>query len=93
VILLERLAACRIYPVVERRRAEKGACGPVTKFQAASAVLVRDVTPVDREDADIVRVLRVFWTESDAVHEVRRLRAADESEDRLNYCEATEVAT
>ncbi len=38
-------------------------------------------------------VLKVFFSQSDAQTEVRRLRDADPSDERFYYCEATEVET
>jgi hypothetical protein len=64
----------------------------MTDFQTAWAVVLRDLSPVEGDEADVVTVLRVFWTHADALREVERLRATDEDEDRLYYCEVTEVA-
>jgi hypothetical protein len=61
------------------------------EFEPAWAVVVRDVSPVEGEDADIVDVLRVFWSETDAHAEVLRLREGDPNPDRFYYFETTEV--
>jgi class 3 adenylate cyclase len=74
--------AVRAYELVDR---------VLEQFEAAWAVVVRDWSPVEGEDADTVDVLRVFWSEDEARAEVERLREADPSPDRLYYCEATAV--
>ena len=51
----------------------------MAEFRQGWAVVVRDFTPVDGEDADIVTVLRA------------RLREASAARDCLHYIEATEV--
>jgi class 3 adenylate cyclase len=72
----------RAYQLVDRVLAE---------FEPAWAVVVRDWSPVEGDDADSVDVLRVFWSEDEARAEVERLRERDPSPDRLYYCEATAV--
>jgi class 3 adenylate cyclase len=61
------------------------------EFEPAWAVVVRDWSPVEGDDADTVNVLRVFWSEDEARAEVERLRERDPSPDRLYYCEATAI--
>jgi len=65
----------------------------MAEFRRAWAVVGRDLTPVEGQDADTVPVLKVFFSQSDAQTEVRRLRHADPSDERFYYCEATEVET
>jgi class 3 adenylate cyclase len=72
----------RAYQLLDRVLAE---------FEPAWAVIVRDWSPVEGDDADTVDVLRVFWSEDEARAEVERLRERDPSPDRLYYCEATAV--
>jgi class 3 adenylate cyclase len=61
------------------------------EFEPAWAVVVRDWSPVEGDDADTVNVLRVFWSEDEARAEVERLHERDPSPDRLYYCEATAI--
>jgi hypothetical protein len=65
----------------------------MAEFRRAWAVVGRDLTPVEGQDADTVTVLKVFFSQRDAQTEVRRLRNADPSDERFYYCEATEVET
>jgi hypothetical protein len=60
-------------------------------FEPAWAVVVRDVSPVEGEDSDIVDVLKVFWSETDAHAEVLNMRERDPNPDRFYYFQATEV--
>ena len=64
----------------------------MVEFQEAWAVVLRDLSPVEGEEADVVTVLKVFWSETEARDEVLRLREADPNEGRFYCCEATEVA-
>jgi hypothetical protein len=63
----------------------------VTEFERAWAVVSRDLTPIDGEEADVVDVLKVFRTKEDALAEVKRPTATEGSDDRFFYCEATEL--
>ena len=64
----------------------------MTEVRNVWAVVLRDLSPVEGDEADVVTVLKVFWREIDARDEVHRLREADPNEERLYYCEATEIA-
>jgi hypothetical protein len=57
------------------------------------AVLMRDFAPIEGDDADVVSVLKVFLDDAQARAEVLRLRTVDPSDDKLFYCEETEVET
>jgi len=63
----------------------------VTDFDRAWAVLLRDTGQLEGDELDVVDVLRVYRTDGAALAEVRRLRAEDQDEDHLYYCEETEV--
>jgi hypothetical protein len=60
-------------------------------FRQAWAVVLRDFTVADEEQADAVSVVRVYWSESDAVAEVARLMRKSAEADLLYYAEPTEV--
>jgi hypothetical protein len=62
-----------------------------TEFEKAWAVVRLDYTPIEGEEAAIRDVLRVFWTEEDALAEVERLKDAHGTDDRSFYYEETEV--
>jgi hypothetical protein len=63
----------------------------MTECRPGWALVLRDLTPVDGDEADIVSVLKVYASETDALAEAKRLRAAREGDDCLYYIEATEV--
>jgi hypothetical protein len=63
----------------------------VPEFDQAWVVMCRDTATLDGDELDIVDALRVFWSKDAALREAERLRRDDPTEDRLYYCQATEI--
>jgi hypothetical protein len=61
------------------------------KFETGWALIVRDWTPVDGQDADNVSVLRVYASKEEALTEADRLRRDHAQRDCFHYVEQTEV--
>ncbi len=60
-------------------------------FETGWALIVRDLTPVDGEEADNVSVLRVYRSKEEALAEAAPLRREYTDRDCFHYVEQTEV--
>jgi hypothetical protein len=55
------------------------------------ALIVRDWTPIDGQEADNESVLRVYASKEDALAEADRLRRENADRDCFHYVEQTDV--
>ena len=63
----------------------------MSKFQTGWALIVRDWTPVEGQEADNVSVLRVYASKEGALAEADRLRRENADRECFHYVEQTEV--
>jgi hypothetical protein len=61
------------------------------EFETGWALIVRDWTPVDGQEADNVSVLRVYVSKEEALTEADRLRREHTDRDCFHYVEQTQV--